>query len=67
MAINPEEEDLFPYTGSQLLEKLNKVFPEQSAKLGMSQEEIWFKGGQRSVVNWLQELKDRENNQDEDV
>jgi len=66
MALNNQDEDSLPYTGSQLVDKLNKVFPEKSAELGMSIEELMFKGGQRSVVNWLVELQNREEQQNED-
>jgi len=66
MALNNQDEDSLPYTGSQLVDKLNKVFPEKSAELGMSIEELMFKGGQRSVVNWLVELQNREQQQNED-
>lgn len=66
MALNNQDEDSLPYTGSQLVDKLNKVFPEKSAELSMSIEELMFKGGQRSVVNWLVELQKREEQQNED-
>tara|TARA_R110000796_G_scaffold23861_2_gene68339 strand:+ start:118 stop:318 length:201 start_codon:yes stop_codon:yes gene_type:complete len=66
MALNNQDEDSLPYTGSQLVDKLNKIFPEKSAELGMSIEELMFKGGQRSVVNWLVELQNREEQQNED-
>tara|TARA_X000001382_G_scaffold43587_2_gene29463 strand:- start:1070 stop:1270 length:201 start_codon:yes stop_codon:yes gene_type:complete len=66
MALNNQDEDSLPYTGSQLVDKLNEVFPEKSAELGMSIEELMFKGGQRSVVNWLRELQKREEQQNED-
>tara|TARA_R110000822_G_scaffold1345_4_gene6209 strand:+ start:826 stop:1026 length:201 start_codon:yes stop_codon:yes gene_type:complete len=59
-------EDLLPRDVGQLLDKLNLVFPEKSAQLGMTTEKIWFLGGQRSVINWLLELKAREDNNNED-
>ena len=31
MALNNQDEDSLPYTGSQLVDKLNEVFPEKSA------------------------------------
>ena len=57
-----ENDELLPKTVHDLIEKLNKIFPEQCARLGQSQEEIWYASGQRSVINWLLELQDRDNN-----
>lgn len=51
----------------QLIEILDNIFPDESAKLEWSDREVWFRAGQRSVVNWLLELKRRtENPNDED-
>ena len=44
-----------------LVEALNARFPEQSADLNWSDKEVWYKSGQRSVVNFLIEvLKEQE-------
>lgn len=51
----------------QLIEILDNIFPDESAKLEWSDREVWFRAGQRSVVNWLLELKRRtENPNDEE-
>jgi len=49
-----------PASVDDTLEMLNQLFPEMSARLEWSEKEIWFRAGQRSVVNWLLELKRRE-------
>lgn len=49
-----------PVTVEETLAMLDQVFPELSARLEWSEKEIWFRAGQRSVINWLLELKRRE-------
>ena len=47
--------DAIPVHGHQLLEMLDEVFPEESARLEWTDREVWYKAGQRSVVQWLLE------------
>lgn len=47
-----------------LLDILDEVYPEKAASLTWTDREIFYKAGQRSVVNWLLELKRREDNPD---
>lgn len=47
------EEDTFPYVPAELIEALDTSFPEKCPPLSMSLDEIRFKSGQRSVVNFL--------------
>lgn len=49
-----------PVSVDDTLAMLDQVFPELSARLEWSEKEIWFRAGQRSVINWLLELKRRE-------
>ena len=50
-----------PLIKTNLLEALDSRFPEKSADLSWSEEEVWFKAGQRSVVNFLiKTLKEQE-------
>ena len=42
-----------PVIKDDLLNYLDAVFPEKSADLKDSEKEVFFKGGQRSVVNHL--------------
>ena len=46
----------------QLINILDDIFPEQCANLEWDDREVWFRAGQRSVVNWLLELKRRTEN-----
>jgi hypothetical protein len=55
-----EQLEYIPSHGHDVLEMLDSVFPEKSAKLEWTEKEVWFYAGQRSVVQWLLELKRRE-------
>jgi len=57
-----KEIESIPYSVEQLIEVLDRVFPDESARLEWTDREIWYKSGQRSVVQWLLELKRREEN-----
>ena len=60
--MNPLDDIQLPYTVEELVKTLDKVFPEKSADLKDSERIVWFKAGQRSVVTWLLELKNRNDN-----
>ena len=60
--MNPLDDIQLPYTVEELVKTLDKVFPEKSSDLKDSERTVWFKEGQRSVVNWLIELKNRSEN-----
>jgi hypothetical protein len=62
MSINNKEVEHLPVTVVQLIETLEAIFPEESARLEWADREVWYKSGQRSVVNWLLELKRRDEN-----
>jgi len=51
-----------PYSVDQLIEILDQVYPDESARLEWTDREVWYKAGQRSVIQWLLELKRREEN-----
>lgn len=61
-----EDEIKFPLKSDDLLEILNKSFPQITPVLGMSENEIWYRAGQRSLIDWLIELKYRDENNNED-
>ena len=42
-----------PTISNELIEYLDSIFPEKSADLKDTEKEVYFKGGQRSVVNHL--------------
>ena len=45
--------DEFPPVSKELIEEINKLFPEMSADLKWSDKEVWFRSGQRSIVRFL--------------
>ena len=42
-----------PIINQELINYLDNIFPEKSADLKDTEKEVYFKGGQRSVVNHL--------------
>ena len=42
-----------PIISKELIDYLDSIFPEKSADLKDTEKEVFFKGGQRSVVNHL--------------
>jgi len=42
-----------PLISNELIEYLDIIFPEKSADLKDTEKEVFFKGGQRAVVNHL--------------
>jgi hypothetical protein len=38
---------------ADLIKELDKAYPDQCPSLSLSEREVWFKAGQRSVVNSL--------------
>jgi len=55
-----EEEISLPNTVPQLIKLLNTVYPERSPDLSDEMKDIYFKAGQRDVVRFINELKDRD-------
>ena len=49
------EEIVLPALSKSLIEKLDKLFPDKCPLLTDSDREIWYKVGQRSVINYLQQ------------
>ena len=62
MSKDINEVEHLPVTVDQLIETLDQVYPEESARLEWADREVWIRAGQRSVVNWLLELKRRDEN-----
>ena len=56
---NPLDEIQLPYTVDELINVLDMIYPDRSPSLKDNEREVWFKAGQRSVVNWLKDLKKR--------
>jgi hypothetical protein len=55
--------DKFPSLSKELIEEMNKLFPELSADLKWSEKEVWFRSGQRSIIRFLNShfLKQQDN------
>lgn len=47
--------DQFPYTAvsKELLDALDSIFPQRSPARGESHDDLMFRGGERSVVDFL--------------
>lgn len=56
-----DEEQPFPTVPPGLLEELKRRFPDSCPQLEDSDRLIWFHVGQRSVVNFLQTMFERQN------
>jgi hypothetical protein len=59
------EEIVLPALSKSLIEKLDKLFPDKCPLLTDSDREdsdreIWYKVGQRSVINYLQQTYDEQ-------
>lgn len=47
----------FPLIPDDLLQALDKSFPDRCPSIKDSDREVWFKAGARSVVNFLKQLQ----------
>jgi len=50
-----------PNLSSSLIKKLDELYPKRFPDLSWNDREIWFKAGQRSVVDFLQQAYDEQN------
>ena len=58
-----EKKIKIPQISNDLIKYLDNIFPNKSADLKDTEKEVFFKGGQRSVVNHLiQQKKIQEEN-----
>ena len=42
-----------PIISKEVIDYLDSIFPDKCPDLKMSEKEVWFQAGQRSVVNHL--------------
>jgi hypothetical protein len=56
-----DDQDRFPHIPKDLVEALDKRFPERTPSLNTSLDEIRWKGGERAVVRFLLEQYSRQN------
>ena len=59
--MNKKEDIKLPTISKDLLEALDKLFPENSPNLNWSEKECFWFGGQRNVIRFLQEQFKRQN------
>ena len=52
------EEIVLPALSQDLINKLDKLFPDKCPLLTDTDREIWYKVGQRSVIDYLQQTYD---------
>jgi len=55
-----DHEIVLPALSQELINKLDKLFPDKCPLLTDTDREIWFKVGQRSVINYLQQTYDEQ-------
>jgi hypothetical protein len=58
------DEIVLPALSQDLINKLDKLFPDKCPLLTDSDREVWYKVGQRSVINYLQQTYDDQLEQD---
>ena len=52
------DEIVLPALSQDLINKLDKLFPDKCPLLTDTDREIWYKVGQRSVIDYLQQTYD---------
>ena len=57
---NVMEDLVLPENVNDLIELLNKVYPEKSASVTEQPNQIYFQAGQRDVVKFINTLKERD-------
>jgi hypothetical protein len=54
------EELVLPPLSKDLIDKLDKLYPDKCPLLTDDDRMVWFKVGQRSVINYLQQIYDEQ-------
>ena len=44
---------MFPHVSNELIDELNKRFPDKSPSLDENYQELMWRGGQRSIIDFL--------------
>jgi len=60
--MNDNDDLILPVKVYDLIELLNKVYPEKSPRIQEKLEDLYFRAGQRDVVNFILTLKERAEN-----
>ena len=50
------------FVNKELIDHLNKLFPNKVPDISENERQIWFKTGQASVVSYLKQLLEEQNN-----
>ena len=53
-------EIVLPALSKDLIDKLDKLYPDKCPLLTDDDRMVWFKVGQRSVINYLQQIYDEQ-------
>jgi hypothetical protein len=59
--LNPNSDGILPPLTKDLIEELDKLFPDKAPDIALSEKEIYFKSGQVSVVRFLKDQFLRQN------
>ena len=54
------DEIVLPALSQDLINKLDKLYPDKCPLLTDDDRMVWFKVGQRSVINYLQQIYDEQ-------
>ena len=54
------DEIVLPALSKDLIDKLDKQYPDKCPLLTDDDRMVWFKVGQRSVINYLQQIYDEQ-------
>ena len=60
MNYNNPEPLPFPVLSDELINALDSHFPQRHQDLSLSDREVWFKAGQRAIVDYLIEQQARQ-------
>ena len=47
---------MFPHVSNELIDELNKRFPDKSPSLDENYQELMWRGGQRSIIDFLNRI-----------
>jgi hypothetical protein len=54
------EEIVLPALSKDLIDKLDKLYPDKCPLLTDDDRMVWYKSGQRSVINYLRQIYDEQ-------
>ncbi len=54
------DELVLPALSKDLIDKLDKLYPDKCPLLTDEERMVWYKSGQRSVINYLRQIYDEQ-------